>query len=466
MARDLRLDTMRGLLLAEITLVHTNSPIAAAIFEMFGRVSPAAAFVFLSGLMAGAVYSRAADRGARAIVECATRRAFHTYQIATYAFLMAVVVFVPRANDYFHFAIGSDAVASQSLIHVATLTYQPALFDILPLYTVFVLAMPAAILAYRKGQAAAVFAISVGLWGLAQMGWGHVGTEIDYGDFRLFNGAFNPLAWQILFFTGLYIGHMQMHRRVPVVRESVHLVAVSIAICAAGLALRWNLFDGLTALEHGTGLASKGNYGLFYLVNFFAFAYLVFVANRRAPKLFTARPLAFLGQHSIQVFSFHIVAVYLAMPLAAPAGEFASWGYDALAFAVVASLFLPAFVHQWYQSIARSRRPAPAPAQKPAILAPAPVAAPVMATVPTIVVANPDFVPAAASARSTGRGLPDHLRARTVRRERPVPGAGQPRQEARPKIVPLLREGNAGLSYGRIVRPSIRTPEPTRTSQT
>jgi hypothetical protein len=418
MARDLRLDTMRGLLLAEITLVHTDSPIAAAIFEMFGRVSPAAAFVFLSGLMAGAVYSRAADRGARAIVECATRRAFyiHTYQIATYAFLMAVVVFVPRANDYFHFAIGSDAVTSQSLIHVATLTYQPALFDILPLYTVFVLAMPAAILAYRKGQAAAVFAISIGLWGLAQMGWGHVGTEINYGDFRLFNGAFNPLAWQILFFTGLYIGHMQMHRRVPIVRESVPLVAVSIAICAAGLALRWNLIDGLTALEHGTGLASKGNYGLFYLVNFFAFAYLVFVASRRAPKLFTARPLAFLGQHSIQVFSFHIVAVYLAMPLAAPAGGFASWGYDALALAVVASLFLPAFVHQWYQSIARSRRSAPAPAQKPAILAPAQVAAPVMARVPTIVVANPDFVPAAASARSTGRGLPDHLRARTARR--------------------------------------------------
>jgi hypothetical protein len=414
MARDLRLDTMRGLLLAEITLVHTNSPLSAAIFEAFGRVSPAAAFVFLSGLVAGAVYSRAAGKGPRAVITCSTRRAFyiHAYQICTYLFLMAVVALVPRANEFFHFVFDRPEIsAAETVAYVATLVYQPALFDILPLYTVFVLFMPFALLAFRRGRAPAVFAVSIALWGLAQMGWGHVGLEADYYDIRLFNGAFNPLAWQILFVTGLYLGHMQMHRRIPVIKESAGLVALSLAICAAGLALRWNLVEGLGALEQGTGLSSKGNYGLFYLVNFFAFAYLVFVASRRAPALFASRPLAFLGQHSIQVFSFHIVAVYLATPLVQPAAEFGSWGCDALAFAVVASLFIPAFVHQWYQSIERSRRPAKEPVQKPAAAQALAAAAPAPALVPTLVVVNPDFVRTAgtASARLAGPVLPIHL---------------------------------------------------------
>jgi hypothetical protein len=47
-ARDIRVDSLRGLMLAQMMLLHSGSPIGQVSFEFFGRVSPAAGFVFLS----------------------------------------------------------------------------------------------------------------------------------------------------------------------------------------------------------------------------------------------------------------------------------------------------------------------------------------------------------------------------------------------------------------------------------
>jgi len=37
-ARDIRIDSLRGLMLAEMMLVHCGSPIGRVSFEFFGRV--------------------------------------------------------------------------------------------------------------------------------------------------------------------------------------------------------------------------------------------------------------------------------------------------------------------------------------------------------------------------------------------------------------------------------------------
>src|SRR5512146_3293072 len=104
--RDIRIDSLRGLMLAEITLVHVHCPAALLFYECFGRVSPAAGFVFLSGLVAGAVYSRTAEQGATAITYRCLRRAFyiHAYHVAAFLVLLALVAIAPRVNTYFHFA--------------------------------------------------------------------------------------------------------------------------------------------------------------------------------------------------------------------------------------------------------------------------------------------------------------------------------------------------------------------------
>lgn len=353
MKRDLRLDSIRGLLLAEIALVHTGSAIGLFVAEFFGRVSMAAAFIFLSGLVAGTVYSRTAEKGTQAIWTRSIKRALyvHSYHVCTFLFLLLVIAIIPDTNGYFRLVPQETAINWwETLINVLALTSQPQYLDILPLYTVFILFMPLALLAFQRGYAPVVFAISLALWGLAQFGWG--------GD-RSFGGSyFNPLAWQVLFFTGLYFGDIQLRRGIERVKENRKLVTVCLIICAFGFTLRWNLFDWPAMFDQGTVISSKSNYGIAYLVNFFAFAYLVFCLSKRVPRLFIWRPFAFLGQHSVQVFSFHIIAIYLARPVIWRAMEISWWGHDAISLIIVLSLFIPALLHQNYKSHQTRHRPA------------------------------------------------------------------------------------------------------------
>jgi hypothetical protein len=348
--RDIRIDSLRGLMLAEITLVHLHSPIALVFYECFGRVSPAAGFVFLSGLVAGAVYSRTAEQGAIAITQRCLWRAFyiHAYHIAAFLALLALIAVAPRVNGHFHFAVGHSAAdAARTVGWFAVWAYQPDLFDILPLYGLFVLFMPAALLALRRDRGLAMLAVSLAVWALAQMGLGRIADGT--GHFGFFQGDFNPFAWQFVFFSGLYFGHVQIYRHRRVVAPQPALVVLCIVICVLGLTMRWQWLPWPAVFGPDGWLASKQNYGPTYLVNFLTFSYLVYYLARRFPQVFRWPPLAFLGRHSIQVFSFHVLAVYVAAPLIARAAAHRPWALDALGLVVVASLFLPAWCHSKWQ---------------------------------------------------------------------------------------------------------------------
>ncbi len=58
MERDIRLDALRGLVLAWMTLNHLGGPLQAYSFQTLGFVSSAEGFVFISGIVAGMVYGR------------------------------------------------------------------------------------------------------------------------------------------------------------------------------------------------------------------------------------------------------------------------------------------------------------------------------------------------------------------------------------------------------------------------
>ena len=344
MKRDLRLDSLRGLLLAEITLVHTGSPLGGIVNEFFGRVSTAAAFIFLSGLIAGAVYSRTAEKGTREIVVRSIRRVLliHSYHVCTFLFLLAVVVLEPRANNYFHFEFGEQFVTIwHTAMKFSALMYQPTLFDILPLYTIFVLFMPFALLAFQRGYSSAIIAVSLALWGLGQMG---LGGSRSYGG-----SYFNPIAWQLLFFSGLFIGNIQIHRQIRIFKESKSLILLCIIVVTLGFTLRWNIIDWPEIFDRGTLISGKPNYGIAYLVNFFAFAYLIFCLSCRFPRFFSWRPFAFLGQHAVQVFSFHVLVIYLSRPLKWRIADHSWWAENILALAIVLSLFSAAFLHRKFQ---------------------------------------------------------------------------------------------------------------------
>jgi hypothetical protein len=142
---------------------------------------------------------------------------------------------------------------------------------------------------------------------------------------------------------------VQLYRRERIVAARPALVVLCLAICVLGLTMRWQWLPWSAIFGPDGWLASKQNYGPAYLVNFLAFSYLVYCLAARFPRAFRWPALAFLGRHSIQVFSFHVVAVYLAAPLIWRAAARGSWVHDALGAAIVASLFLAAGCHWKWQ---------------------------------------------------------------------------------------------------------------------
>ena len=351
MRRDLRLDAIRGFLLAEITFVHTHAPGSSIVNEFFGRVSMAAAFIFLSGLVAGAVYGRIADRSLLKCSNVAVKRAFyiHKYHVATFALLLFVALLVPQYIESFGFDwITNPSEAWRNIVKFVFLAFQPSVFDILPLYTLFVLAMPLAFLGFKKGYSTTVLTISFFLWIVAQLGLGHD---------KAFGGSdFNPFAWQLLYFTGLYFGYYQIHHRQEIVRFQRGLIVACFSVVVLGFSLRWNLVDWPNYVQKGTFLSNKSNHSFLYVINFYAFAYLVWCMARRLPGLITIRPFVFLGKHSIQVFSFHILAVYLTLSLMRTAQQVSPWMGMFLGVLVVGSLFIPAMIHHWYRKRDRIKK--------------------------------------------------------------------------------------------------------------
>ena len=249
----------------------------------------------------------------------------------------------------------SGAEALRTLGWFAVWAYQPDLFDILPLYGLFVLCMPVALLALCKGHGHVMLLVSLGVWALAQVGLGHIASTTDH--FGFFQGDFNPFAWQFVFFSGLYFGHMHLYRGVRVVAVRPALVTVCLIVCLIGLTMRWSLLPWPAPFGSDGWLASKQNYGPAYLVNFLAFAYLVYGLGELAPRALGWPPLAFLGRHSIQVFSFHVAAVYLLTPLVWRVAAHGPWAYNALGAVLVMTLFVPAWCHARWRA-AKAVKPA------------------------------------------------------------------------------------------------------------
>jgi hypothetical protein len=343
-------------MLVEIALVHLGGRVGGWCNEGLGRVSVAAGFVFLSGVVAGAVYSRTAERGAAALTRRCARRCLYIYRyhVAAFVALLALVLLRPHFNSSFHFPLTPAWTALHTLASFAAWLYQPSLFDILPMYGLFVLCMPAALLALRSERGVWVWLASLIIWGLAQLG--HGDPTDDTNRFGFFSGAFNPFAWQFVFFSGLYFGHKHLYRGRGMTPNHRGLIALCTVLCVLGLTMRWQLLPWPAAFQQDGWLATRRDYGAAYLINFLALAYLVYCLATHVPRLFQWRPLAFLGQHSIQVFSFHIVAVYfLRAELAriAPSGGLAR---DAVGIALVAALFIPAWCHaQWQRRRDRQR---------------------------------------------------------------------------------------------------------------
>lgn len=341
--RQWELDAMRGLMLVLMTLTHLPTSLAGPLGQPLGFVSAAEGFVLLSAYMAGRVYGGKADRfGPNAMRTALLLRAVKLYvcQIALLAFAFTAIAGIGIAlregavTDLLAFFIERPVLATVS---AGLLLYTPALLDILPIYIIFMVFSPIVMLHGMAQGWRVVIGLSVLLWLGAQFGLGPAiyravtsgfDVPLRYQDM----GAFESLAWQLLWVVGLWMGAMHSQPARAPTRFPHWLVNVSLVVAITGF--MWRHAVGQTPLPGGSprnDLFDKWHLGPLRLVNFGA---LVVLVMHFGPWLKQHLPrwrfLETLGKAALPVFCAHLVIALLALALFGAARPGRPWSVDVL----------------------------------------------------------------------------------------------------------------------------------------
>jgi enterochelin esterase-like enzyme len=202
--RDLRIDFLRGLCVIGMIVDHVGG--ASWLYAITGGnrfyTSAAEGFVFVSGLVAGRAYTRFIERdGLGYGLGRLVNRAGQLYLLAVGLALVVVPV-----SEVLHlpWALGWNLHdALDFVVSVVTLHRTYYLVDVMSLYVLVLLTSTLVFVLLVRGQTLLVLGGSWLLWLLYQvfpehaaMPWPIVGNNLFYFS-----------AWQVLFFTGVVIGH-------------------------------------------------------------------------------------------------------------------------------------------------------------------------------------------------------------------------------------------------------------------
>jgi hypothetical protein len=310
--RDLRLDLMRGIGQWMVFLDHIPYDVVSWLtLRNYGFSDAAEFFVFISGYTAGFVYGPSVVYGQLlGATKRLMKRAWQLYIAHIFLFLFFIAQIARAArkfdnpmygNEYniFLFLEHPDVMIGQALM----LKFKPVDLDVLPLYIVLVLALPAI------------------LWGLVKRPyWTMLGSAVLYVLARVFdwnlpsfpsgNWYFNPFAWQLLFVFGAWCGLTGAVKIAPLIhsRAVLALALVWIAFSFV-IVMTWHvpMLDAMVPkwLIHIIYPIDKSDLDMFRLIHFLALA-VVFVRYipRSWPMLHSRllRPLVLIGQHSLPMF--------------------------------------------------------------------------------------------------------------------------------------------------------------------
>lgn len=369
MNRDLRIDTLRGVLLIIITMNHLGSVLVKITYQPLGFVTAMEGFIFISGLVAGIVYSKAAHKEGEFFLWRKTlHRAWTIY--ATHLFVVVLltliaVLFQSYLADNLLWSFLLKYSPLYVIIRYASLVYNTPFLQILPIYCVLLLLVAPAVQLFMRGYWVVVILVSVSLWLLVQYGF----VFRPFAEYIPYAGSYAWLAWQVLFISGLSAGYLRVtYPDKPVISCHVGLFLLCLVL-AAPLFLTWHLprfTDKATLLpyipsilvqfEVGINqiiplkeLTAKGSLAWLRLLNFIVIAYLVACLASRYKKLFTWHPIAFLGQHSLPVFAFHILQVFALHASGIQIKNLGLINNLLITAMAIASLYAVAWLDQWYR---------------------------------------------------------------------------------------------------------------------
>lgn len=300
-----------------MTLDHFGRPISFYLYQCFGFFSAAEGFFFLSGFVGllAASSKGGKDPGQRWMLS----RAFKTwrYHIVTLvALALAGLTVLPKTATFF---TGLYEHPIQGSLWSLLLVNTPEWLDVLPLYVVFLMlgpiAMPLFLKAKRKLHVFLAWLPSLAVWLAAQFGLRDAINSIF--PQWIYHGDFDPFAWQCVYFSGAAVAAWwKLARRdeaagnprtVTIVRRLTPAIAAALLFC-----FLWS--HQFVALPlPADALVSKVHVGPLRFANFFTFMLGICAIVRKWPSLLDFRPTNVMGRHSIDVYTAHIVFIYIWM---------------------------------------------------------------------------------------------------------------------------------------------------------
>ena len=384
--RDPRLDFFRGSAMFIIYIAHCRGNFLwDYIPARFGLSDAADMFIFLSGMAASIAFGGTFVRQgmlmgtARILYRCWQLMVGHLGLFFVSATVLVVGTRWFGDTDYIALAQLQRFFADTpgALIGLFTLTYVPHNFDILPVYIVVLAMVPVAMLLARINPLL-VAAASIALYAAA-VGFGlnfpaHADEQAEW--------YFNPLAWQLIFFTGFSLGRgwIKVPLSKPLLWASIAILAIGLAISLPAVFTRVAAIDALRIwiMDH----SDKTNLDVLQYVHFLASTYVaVAVLKGREEILLTPilRPFVKCGQQALAVFLSGMILSFVGSMVFDHAGTGPAMQLlvNGASFGL---LFAIAYGVAWFKATPWKRRPAMAPI---AVVAPLPGPAPVGTPAPS-----------------------------------------------------------------------------------
>jgi hypothetical protein len=350
MQREVSLDAWRGLMLVVMAVNHLGGPMGAWVRQVFGYVSAAEGFVFLSGIMCGLVYTRYSRVSLRLMFERLWRRAgtVYGYHIAVLFILLVFVnllaIAEPRLAAYYvnsDLALFLDDPVAGMAGSVLCL-HLPRFIGILGLYVVYLAAAPFILMMFIQGRAAQVFAISGGLWLFAQTGGSAALAGLLPAYLEL--GTFDAFGWQVLFVAGGYFGWRRSNGLDVLPQFDRRVLLAAVVFAAAVFVLRhWGPPLSGRDLWGATDLLRLG---WLRVLDAAAMIVMVYGVARLYGVELTSSWLALLGRNALQVFCLHSLVIYMGLAVLWRRHEFGAFGDAATIVLFVVSLGLAAHFYE------------------------------------------------------------------------------------------------------------------------
>lgn len=314
--RDHRIDFLRGAALVSIFVNHVPGNIWEQVtHKNFGFSDAAEVFVLLAGYASAFAYFAVYEKGAPLTAALkAVKRAGVLYMSHVVTTLLCIALFCAAAVWFAEPAYLDDSIVYvhlkpffadpvRGMIGLVVLGHQLGYFNILSMYMVILLMVPAMLWLAVRGLHI-LLAVSIVLWLAAGV------FTIDMPNYPLEGGwFFNPFAWQLLFVVGLVLG-IRSRRGEGLVLPRPVLIAAALYCLAAAVWVRFDLWSWQPAMPkewwwaHHFYMFDKTYVSVPRLLHVLALAAIVMMPPwsewmRRIPA---SNFLTAMGRHSLPVF--------------------------------------------------------------------------------------------------------------------------------------------------------------------